>query len=80
MVLASIEDQDRIGSDQIIMRTQYGETAVLPVKYVKTMKKGTLFTTFHHAASKVNYIFGDEADELIMTAKFKSIRVEIEAI
>jgi formate dehydrogenase major subunit len=80
VVLASIEDQDRIGSDQIIMRTQYGETAVLPVKYVKTMKKGTLFTTFHHAASKVNYIFGDEADELIMTAKFKSIRVELEAI
>ena len=80
VVLASIEDQDRIGSDQIIMRTQYGQTAVLPVKYVKTMKKGTLFTTFHHAASKVNYIFGDEADELIMTAKFKSIRVEIEAI
>ena len=80
VVLASIEDKDRIGGDQIIMRTQYGETAVLPVKYVKTMKKGTLFTTFHHAASKVNYIFGDEADELIMTAKFKSIRVEIETI
>lgn len=80
VVLASIEDKDRIGSDNIIMRTQYGETAVLPVKYVKTMKKGTLFTTFHHAASKVNYIFGDEADELIMTAKFKSIRVEIETI
>ena len=59
---------------------QYGETAVLPVKFVKTIKQGTLFTTFHHAASKVNYIFGDEADELIMTAKFKSVRVEIEPI
>ena len=80
VVLASIEDKDRIGSDHIIMRTQYGETAVLPVKFVKTIKQGTLFTTFHHAASKVNYIFGDEADELIMTAKFKSVRVEIEPI
>lgn len=80
VVLASVEDQDRIGSDHIIMRTQYGETAVLPVKFVKTIKQGTLFTTFHHAASKVNYIFGDEADELIMTAKFKSIRVEVESI
>lgn len=80
VVLASIEDKDRIGSDHIIMRTQYGETAVLHVKFVKTIKQGTLFTTFHHAASKVNYIFGDEADELIMTAKFKSVRVEIEPI
>lgn len=80
VVLASIEDKDRIGSNEIIMRTQYGETAVLPVKFVKTIKPGTLFTTFHHAASKVNYIFGDEADELIMTAKFKSIRVEIESV
>lgn len=80
VVLASIEDKDRIGSNEIIMRTQYGETAILPVKFVKTIKPGTLFTTFHHAASKVNYIFGDEADELIMTAKFKSIRVEIEPI
>ena len=79
-VLASVEDQDRIGSDHIIMRTQYGETAVLPVKFVKTIKQGTLFTTFHHATSKINYIFGDEADELIMTAKFKSIRVEVESI
>lgn len=80
VVLASIEDKDRIGSDNIIMRTQYGETAVLPVKFVKTIKQGTLFTTFHHATSKINYIFGDEADELIMTAKFKSIRVEVESI
>ncbi len=80
IVLASIEDKDRIGSEQIIMRTQYGETAVLPIKYVKTIKPGTLFSTFHHAKSKINYIFGDEADELIMTARFKSLRVELEAV
>ncbi|XPV69027.1 MAG: molybdopterin oxidoreductase family protein [Halarcobacter sp.] len=80
VVLASIDDKKRIGSDHIIMRTQYGETAIMPVKYVKTIKTGTLFTTFHHASSKVNFIFGDEADELIMTARFKSLRVEIEPI
>ena len=78
IVLASIEDKEKIGSNEIIMKTQYGETAVMPVKYVKTIKPGTLFTTFHHASSKVNYIFGDEADELIMTARFKSVRVEVE--
>ncbi len=80
VVLASIEDKNRIGSEHIIMRTQYGETAIMPVKYVKTIKTGTLFTTFHHASSKVNFIFGDEADELIMTARFKSIRVEVEPV
>ncbi len=78
VVLASKEDKERIGSDQIIMRTQYGETAILPVKYTKNIRTGTLFTTFHHPESKVNYIFGDEADELILTARFKSLRVEIE--
>ena len=80
IVLASIEDKDRIGSEQIIMRTKYGETSVLAIKFVKTIKPGTLFCTFHHASSKINYIFGDEADELIMTARFKSLRVEIEPI
>lgn len=78
IVLASLEDKDRIGSDHVILKTQYGESAILPVKYVKTIKPNTLFTTFHHASSKVNYLFGDEADELIMTARFKSIRVEVE--
>lgn len=80
VILASIEDKERIGSDNVILKTQYGETAIMPVKYVKTIKPNTLFTTFHHAKSKVNFIFGDEADELIMTACFKSIRVEVEPI
>lgn len=78
IILASIEDKERIGSQSVVMKTQYGQTAIMPVKYVKSVRPGTLFTTFHHASSKVNYIFGDEADELIMTARFKSIRVEVE--
>ena len=77
IVLASKEDKERIGSDNIIMKTQYGETAIMPVKYTKNIKPGTLFTTFHHPESKVNYIFGDEADELILTARFKSLRVDV---
>jgi len=77
IVLASKEDEKRIGSNQIIMKNEYGETAIMPVKFVKTIKPGTLFTTFHHASSHVNYIFGDEADELIMTARFKSVRVDV---
>jgi len=78
IVLASKEDEERIGSNQIIMRTEYGETAIMPVRYTKNIKSGTLFTTFHHPESKVNFIFGDEADELILTARFKSLRVDIE--
>ncbi|WP_428027156.1 molybdopterin oxidoreductase family protein [Arcobacter sp.] len=77
IVLASKEDEERIGSNEIIMKNEYGETAIMPVKFVKTIKPGTLFTTFHHASSRVNYIFGDEADELIMTARFKSVKVNV---
>ena len=80
VVLASIEDKERIGSDKIIMQTEYGQTAIMPVRFVKTIKTGTLFSTFHHASSKINYIFGDECDELIMTARFKSVKVDVVAI
>ena len=36
-----------------------------------------MFTTFHHAKSRINFLFGDECDELIRTARFKSIKVEV---
>ena len=62
------------------MRTQYGETAVLPVKICKTMKKGTLISTFHHAASKVNYIFAMRLMELIMTTNLNQSELKIETI
>ncbi|MFA7084944.1 MAG: molybdopterin-dependent oxidoreductase [Arcobacteraceae bacterium] len=80
IVLASIEDKVRINSDHVILRTPYGETSILPIKYVKSIQPNTLFTTFHHASSKVNFLFGDECDELIMTARFKSVRVEVESV
>jgi formate dehydrogenase major subunit len=31
--------------------------------------------TYHHAKSRINALFGDECDELVATALFKSLRV-----
>jgi formate dehydrogenase major subunit len=73
----SIEDKDKITSSEVILKSPHGETAPLKVKYVKTLKKGTLYTTFHHEKSKINYVFGDEADEKVLTARFKSVEVEV---
>ncbi len=75
-ILASIEDRDKIGN-RVILKSQYGETSSLNVKFTDKIKPKTLFCTFHHSKSKINAIFGDEADELIMTARFKSIKVEV---
>ena len=41
------------------------------------MEPKTLFVTFHFADSKINALFGDESDELILTAAFKSVKVEV---
>ena len=76
MLLASVEDEGKFG-DRVILKTEYGETSVLNVKYTNKVKPRTLFTTFHHARSRINAIFGDEMDELIMTARFKSLRVSV---
>ena len=75
-ILASIEDRDKIGN-RVILKSQYGETSPLNVKFTDKIKPKTLFCTFHHSKSKINAIFGDEADELIMTARFKSVKVEV---
>ena len=77
----SIEDKDKFeGVNQVILKNQYGQTNPLNIKFVKTLKTGTLFCTFHHAKSNINYVFGDESDELVMTARFKSTEVEVIAI
>ncbi len=75
-ILASIEDRDKIGN-RVILKSQYGETSPLNVKFTDKIKPKTLFCTFHHSKSKINAIFGDEADELILTARFKSVKVEV---
>ncbi len=76
VLLASKEDEIKFGN-KVIMRSEHGESEVLSVKYTDKVKPKTLFCTFHHAKSKINALFGDECDELIMTARFKSVKVEV---
>jgi formate dehydrogenase major subunit len=76
----SIADKERFTTSKVILKNQYGQTAPLTVKFVKTLKTGTMYSTFHHAKSNINYIFGDECDELIKTARFKSVEVEVVAV
>jgi formate dehydrogenase major subunit len=77
-LLVSVDDEEFFEyKDFVVLKSEYGQSAPLRVKVSSTVKKGTLFTTFHHAKSQINFLFGDEADELIKTARFKSIKVEI---
>jgi len=78
ILLVSVEDADFFEyKDFVVLKSDYGQSAPLRVKVSTTIKKGTLFTTFHHAKSRINFLFGDERDELINTARFKSVKVEI---
>jgi formate dehydrogenase major subunit len=77
-LLVSVEDEEFFEfKDFVVLKSEYGQSAPLRVKVSSTVKKGTLFTTFHHAKSNINFLFGDEADELIKTARFKSVKVEV---
>lgn len=76
ILLVSEADAERFPTERAVLRTEYGETAPLTVKVTDKVLPGTLFTTFHHAASRINALFGDKRDELILTAAFKSIKVE----
>ncbi|MEA3490481.1 MAG: molybdopterin-dependent oxidoreductase [Campylobacterota bacterium] len=76
LLLAPLEAEEKFG-DRVILKTIYGETAPLPVHYTDKIREKTLFCTFHHSESKINAMFGDECDELVMTARFKSLRVTV---
>jgi formate dehydrogenase major subunit len=76
VLLAPLEDEGKLG-DRVILKSEYGESEALSVKYTNKVKRKTLFTTFHHAKSRINAVFGDEADELIWTARFKSVKVDV---
>ncbi len=65
-------------ANEVVLSSKYGKSAPLKIKITKKLKKGTLFCSFHHAKSKINYLFGDESDELTKTARFKSVKVDIE--
>ncbi len=62
------------------LKSSYGESAPLKVKFTKTVRPYTLFTTFHFAKNKINYLFGDEADHKVKTARFKAVEVKIENV
>ncbi len=79
VILAPIEIDGKYGN-RVILKSPYGETDALLIKYSDKIKPKTLFCTFHHSKSKINAIFGDESDELVMTARFKSVEVEIVAV
>jgi len=76
ILLAPTSAEDELG-DMVILKSQYGECEPLKVKYSDTIREKTLFSTFHHAKSKINALFGDECDDLVMTARFKSVKVEV---
>jgi len=64
-------------SDKVILKSEFGQTNPLTIKITDKVQPKTLFATFHHASSKINNLFGDKSDEVILTAAFKSIKVEI---
>ncbi len=79
VVLLSLEDASFVeGKTEIVLKSRYGESKPLPYKLSKGIKKGTMFVSFHHAKSEINFLFGDESDELTKTARFKSVKVCIE--
>jgi formate dehydrogenase major subunit len=63
--------------EYVKLKSKYGQSGVLKIKYTDSVRPYTLFTTFHFAKNKINYLFGDEADHKVKTARFKSIEVEI---
>ncbi|MDQ1268252.1 MAG: formate dehydrogenase major subunit [Campylobacterota bacterium] len=77
LLLAYEGDAHDFTSERVILKTEFGQTTPLKIKLTDKVQPKTLFVTFHHADSKINALFGDASDELILTAAFKSIKVEV---
>jgi formate dehydrogenase major subunit len=77
ILLVCEEDAADFTSGKVILKTEFGETNPLTIKLTDKVQPKTLFATFHHADSKINNLFGDKSDELILTAAFKSIKVDV---
>jgi len=77
ILLVNEDDATDFTSERVILKTEFGQTNPLTVKLTNKVQPKTLFVTFHHAASRVNALFGDKSDELILTAAFKSVKVEV---
>jgi formate dehydrogenase major subunit len=80
IVLVSEDDASSFKTDKIILKTEFGTSGELSIKITDKIRPKTLFVTFHHASSNINALFGDRYDEVIMTAAFKSIKVDVIAI
>ncbi len=80
ILLVSEEDAADFPTKRVVLKSEYGETKPLLVKFTHKIKPKTLFTTFHYADSGINRLFGDRSDELILTAAFKSIKVDVIAV
>ncbi len=77
ILLVNEGDASDFTSEKVILKTQFGETTPLTIKITDKVQPKTLFTTFHHSKSKINALFGDKCDDIILTAAFKSIKVEV---
>ena len=77
ILLVNEGDAADFTSDKVILKTEFGETTPLTIKLTEKVQPKTLFSTFHHSKSKINALFGDKSDELILTAAFKSVKVEV---
>ncbi|WP_456470540.1 molybdopterin oxidoreductase family protein [Caminibacter sp.] len=64
-------------NEKVVLKSIYGKTKPLKVKFTKSVRPYTMFVTFHFAKNRINYLFGDEADHKVKTARFKAIEVEI---
>ncbi|MEO1923208.1 MAG: molybdopterin-dependent oxidoreductase, partial [Nautiliaceae bacterium] len=64
-------------NERVVLKSIYGKTKPLKVKFTKSVRPYTIFTTFHFAKNRINYLFGDEADHKVKTARFKAMEVEI---
>ena len=77
ILLVCEDDAHDFTSEKVILRSEFGETTPLTIKITDKVQPKTLFSTFHHASSKINSLFGDARDEVILTAAFKTIKVEV---
>ncbi|MEA1920696.1 MAG: molybdopterin-dependent oxidoreductase, partial [Campylobacterota bacterium] len=77
VLLVCEEDAADFSSEFVVLKTEFGQTEPLRIKLTDKVQPKTLFSTFHHSKSRINAIFGDKSDELILTAAFKSIKVEV---
>ena len=78
ILLVSEKDREFFeGRDRVVLESKYGRSKPLRIKFTKALKRGTLYASFHHAKSHINYLFGDEADVFVKTARFKSVKVKV---